>query len=210
MKKFFSITLTLFLYLLSGNIIAQTPQSILDAAATKIQNGKGISAHFQATNFKGTKELGTINGNISFIGNKFYIASDAMNVWCNGKILWSLLKGSDEVNVTAPSTEEMQQINPYTFVSLYKNGKSFSSKKVNYQGKTCNEVTFVPTASPSIKKLVVIIDTNDIPVNIRLKDKKGNWMRFRVSDVKTNQKFADTIFNFDKSKYPDIEIIDLR
>lgn len=189
---------------------AQTAQKILETAAAKIQNGGGVSATFEATNFKGTKELGTTSGTISFKGSKFHIKSDAMTVWCDGQTLWSLLQGSDEVNVTSPTAEEMHQINPYTFIGLYKSGKSFSTRKVNYLGKSCNETTFVPTASAGIKKLVVITDQAGTPVNIRLKDKKGNWMRFRVSSVKTGQSFSDATFKFDKSKYPNIEIIDLR
>lgn len=210
MKKIFSLIILAIASSLTTQAYSQNAQKLLETAAAKIQNGGGVSASFQATNYKGTKELGTTSGTISFKGNSFYIKSDAMTVWCDGKTLWSLMKGSDEVNVTAPTADEMRQINPYTFIGLYKSGKSFSSKKVSYQGKSCNEISFTPAASSEIKKLVVITDQNNTPVNIRLKDKKGNWMRFRVNNVKTGQSFSDGTFRFDKSKYPDIEIIDLR
>lgn len=210
MKKYLLITVLSLVLLPCERGLAQEARTIIEAAASKISSGGGVSASFQATNFKGTKELGTTSGTISFKGNKFYIKSNSVTAWCDGQTLWSLLQGSDEVNVTSPTADEMQQINPYTFIGLYKNAKSFSTKKVSYQGKSCNETTFTPKSQAGIRKLVVITDQNNTPVNIRLKDKRGNWMRFRISNVKTGQNFPEEMFHFDKSKYPKIEIIDLR
>ena len=47
-------------------------------------------------------------------------------------------------------------------------------------------------------------------MNVRLKDAKGNWMRFRISQLQTEIKFSKSTFEFSKKDYPKVEVIDLR
>ena len=40
--------------------------------------------------------------------------------------------------------------------------------------------------------------------------KKGNWMRFRISSLKTRQSFSAATFQYKESDHPGVEVIDLR
>lgn len=207
MKKTFILCL---LALLCCTMQAQTARQVLDAAAAKLQKG-GVSANFKATTYKGLKASGTAAGTIQIQGSKFKIASNGMTTWYDGKSQWTMISGSGEVNLSQPTAAEASRMNPYSFINLYKNGYNSSMKTTTYEGRTCKEITLVATGKGvAYPRILVIVDSNNTPVNVRVKDSKGNWMRFAVSNVQTGKRFSDATFRFDKKQYPKIEIIDLR
>lgn len=191
---------------------AQKAQDILDKTAGKLKNSGGIEAVFEATAFKGTKETGSASGRIKVKGNKFKIESNSLTTWFDGKTQWTLLAGSDEVNVSTPTAAELQAINPYSFINIYKKGYTATLTKASYEGKSVHEVRLVATSKKSsMQKILLTIDpTTLMPLSVRFKNAKGDWTRIRVRSIKTGRKFADAVFTFDAKQHPGIEIIDLR
>lgn len=191
---------------------AQKAQDILDKTAGKLKNSGGIEAVFEATAFKGTKETGSASGTIKVKGNKFKIESNSLTTWFDGKTQWTLLAGSDEVNVSTPTAAELQAINPYSFINIYKKGYTATLTKASYEGKSVHEVRLVATSKKSsMQKILLTIDpTTLMPLSVRFKNAKGDWTRIRVRSIKTGRKFADAVFTFDAKQHPGIEVIDLR
>lgn len=191
---------------------AQKAQDILDKTAGKLKNSGGIEAVFEATAFKGTTETGSAGGTIKVKGNKFKIESNSLTTWFDGKTQWTLLAGSDEVNVSTPTAAELQAINPYSFINIYKKGYTATLAKASYEGKSVHEVRLVATSKKSsMQKILLTIDpTTLMPLSVRFKNAKGDWTRIRVRSIKTGRKFADAAFTFDAKQHPGIEIIDLR
>ena len=191
---------------------AQKAQDILDKTAGKLKNSGGIEAVFEATAFKGTKETGSASGTIKVKGNKFKIESNSLTTWFDGKTQWTLLTGSDEVNVSTPTPAELQQVNPYSFINIYKQGYTLKLAPTNYRGKACHEVRLVAqnTAEP-IQLLILVIDKQThLPQSIRLKDKQGEWTRIRVNSLRTGRRWGDATFKYDPKQHPGVEIVDLR
>lgn len=191
---------------------AQTPRQILDETASKLKSSGGIEANFEGTQFKGTKETGSTTGNIQIQGSKFKISSSAMTTWFDGRTQWTLLNGSDEVNVSKPTTEELQQLNPYTFINLYKQGYNLKLSPTTYRGKSCHEVRLIAqNAGNKVQLVILVIDKQThLPHSIRVKDNHGDWVRIRVNSLSTHKKWNDANFKFDQAGHPDIEVIDLR
>ena len=196
----------------TGATWAQTARQVLDETAAKLKNSGGIEASFEGTQFKGLQENGTTNGHIYVQGNKFKISSDALTTWFDGKTQWTLLTGSDEVNVSTPTPAELQQVNPYSFINIYKQGYTLKLAPTNYRGKACHEVRLVAqnTAEP-IQLLILVIDKQTLlPQSIRLKDKQGEWTRIRVNSLRTGRRWGDATFKYDPKQHPGVEIVDLR
>ena len=191
---------------------AQKAQDILDKTAGKLKNSGGIEAVFEATAFKGTKETGSASGTIKVKGNKFKIESNSLTTWFDGKTQWTLLAGSDEVNVSTPTAAELQAINPYSFINIYKKGYTATLAKASYEGKSVHEVRLVTTSKKSsMQKILLTIDPSTLlPLSVRFKNAKGDWTRIRVRSIKTGRQFADAAFTFDAKQHPGIEVIDLR
>ena len=103
--------------LISAATFAQTAKSVLDKAAANITVKSGVQAKFKMTG-----SMGNTSGTIAIKGRKFHATTPQAIVWFDGKTQWTYMKNNDEVNVTTPTESQLQAINPYNFINLYKNG----------------------------------------------------------------------------------------
>lgn len=191
--------------------MAQTATEILDHTAAVFKKSKGIQATFEATTFKGTTEQSNTGGTIFIKGEKFKITSTGGDIWFDGKTQWSFYHNSDEVNVSTPTAEELQSINPYTFVNLYKHGYNATARSIRYNGMDCHEVRLTAQQSQkALQEMRIIIDKRTgFPHSVRLKQ-KGDWFRARISNIHGGHRWDDDFFRFNAKEHPNVEIIDLR
>ena len=156
---------------------------------------------------------GSSVGTIRLKGEKFLLDADGVKTWFDGRTQWSYLTNSDEVNVSEPTPEELQSINPYALLSIYKQGYHMKLGKTDvYGGKPAYEV--ILTASDRKKDLqcVIIYVTKDTfqPLCISMTQKGGNSVAIRITSYKAGESYNDHLFTFDKKAYPTAEVIDLR
>lgn len=213
MKTRSIITLLLFLSLgLNTSVKAESAKKILDRTSSLLKSSGGMQATFEATAFKGTQEKGITNGTIYVQGNKFKIVAPQMTTWFDGRTQWSHMAGSGEAYVSTPTEAELQSVNPYTFINLYKSGYASTLSETNYNGKSCYNVRLVAkNKKAGIAEMRIIIDkTSYLPHSVRIKQSSGDWLRIRVNGVKTGKSWNEGFFRLNKSDYPDVELIDLR
>ena len=125
---------------------AQTAKSVLDKAAASITVKEGVKANFRMS---GTH--GMTNGSIAIKGKKFYATTPQATVWFDGKTQWTYMKNNDEVNISTPTEAQLQAINPYNFINLYKKGYNYT---LNKSGKDYVVHLTAATADKKIKELV--------------------------------------------------------
>jgi len=199
MKK---IGFVITLLLLCTGIQAESAKSILDKAAAVVSNPSGVKAHFQMI----SKQFGSTNGEIAVKGNKFHATTPDATIWFDGKTQWTYMKGNDEVNVSNPSEAELQVINPYNFINIYKKGFKLSSKTVG----NSYEVHLKPTdKSRKIQEMYIIVDKNTYhPTHVKML-RKDKWSVIIISQLKASN-LSDAMFQFNAKDFPQAEIIDLR
>lgn len=110
MKRTYLLVLILFLSVSLSAQKDKQAREILDKTANALQQAGGIRATFG----------GTGNGTLLLKGNRFYLNSGGIQSWFDGTTQWSYLESSEEVNVSNPTPEELQTINPYALLSIYK------------------------------------------------------------------------------------------
>ena len=120
MKKYiFSVLIAL----LSLPVIAQQQQSqakaVLDKTAEAFRKAGGVKADFIIKSVTNGLVEGSESGTIQLKGEKFVLKASEVITWFDGKTQWSYVVRNDEVNVSNPTQEELQQINPYTFLYMY-------------------------------------------------------------------------------------------
>ncbi len=188
-------------------------KEILDKSSATFSTSGGVKASFSFTleNTK-AKTNETINGSISMQGNKFMMETPDYLAWYNGTDQWVYMKASNEVNLTAPSDDETQMLNPGTILTIYQKGfnyKYVGEKTVS--GKKVDEIELIPQQKSEWKKLVIQIDKiSQLPSSIYLQNTNGMNNKIQIVKYQTRQLFANSLFTFDKSKYPGAELIDLR
>jgi len=195
------IKILLLLLTISVATYGQTAKQILDKAANAISNKSGITASFI---LKG----GQMNdkGTISIKGKKFQATTPDVIIWFDGKTQWTLLKNNDEVNISTPNEAQLQALNPYNFIYMYKNGYTYTMKK---QGGIYEVFLKATDKKRLVQEMVLSINAkNYIPSKIRVKHSKG-WNTIEVSNFK-KANLSDNMFRFNSKDFPQAEVIDLR
>ena len=127
-------------------------------------------------------------------------------VWFDGKTMWTYLKANDEVNISNPTEAQLQAINPYNFINLYKSG--YASTLNNTGGAYVVHLTSTGN-DQKIKELFITIDkTSYQPKQVKLLQGK-TWTIFDIIEL-TKTKIADSQFRFNAKDFPQAEVIDLR
>ena len=180
---------------------SQTATQVLDKAAQKLTIKTGVSA-----NFKATTTQGTISGTIAVKGNKFMATTQHTKVWFDGKTQWTYMKNNDEVNISTPTEAQLQAINPYNFINLYKNGYTAT---LNSSGKDYVVHLTAATKDKKIRELFITINkTSYNPTQVKLLQ-GTKWTIFDIKNLK-KQNLSDSQFRFNAKDFPQAEVIDLR
>ena len=186
---------------LSTSAQAQTATSVLDKAAATVTMKEGVKA-----NFKMSGSMGSTSGTIVIKGKKFHAATPQASVWFDGKTQWTYMKDNDEVNVSNPNESQLQAINPYNFINLYKKGYNAT---LNSSGNSHVIHLTASSADRKIKELFITVDKKTYhPTQVKLLQGK-KWTIFDITNLK-KQATSDAEFRVNTKDFPHAEIIDLR
>ncbi len=189
-------------------------KKILDGASSKFKTYKTVQANFvyQVENNSG-KILSTRNGLVSMKSAKYRVSFGDQEIFCDGSNIWTYDKDANEVTInkldqsSGSLTPQKLFSNFYDKDFLYKlNG----DKKV--AGKMVQEIELTPKdKSKPFHKIYVLVDklTKSI-YNTKVLESSGSRYSYTLKNMKTNAAMADALFVFDKSKYPKVEVVDLR
>jgi len=192
---------TAFLLLAAAGAYAQTAKSVLDKCAATVTTKDGASASFTMS----SAQYGNAQGTIAIKGRMFHSSTSTTSLWFDGKTLWTYIEKNDEVNISTPTEQQLQTLNPYNFINLYKKGYTTT---MTSSASTYN-VHLTANNGQKIQEAFVTVDkASYAPLEIKILQ-ANKWTTFTVSNLKA-EKLSDAAFKFDKSKYPDVEVIDLR
>lgn len=183
-------------------------KDILDRTAENFRNAGGVKATFTVRTSDGTS-----NGTIRLKGEKFLLEAEGTTTWFDGRTQWSYIASSDEVNVSEPTPEELQSINPYAFLSLYKHGyKEKLAKMDNSQDSSLYKVVLTATDRKQDLQCIIFYIAKDSlrPVRVSMAQRGGETVVIIINSYQTGQSYPDSLFVFDKNAYPKAEVIDLR
>jgi len=197
MEKIRIICLMLLIALAS---YGQSAKQVLDKTAGIISNKSGVTASFNIS----SQQYGKTSGTISIKGRKFHADTKEAKVWFDGKTQWTYVKQNDEVNVNTPTAADLQAINPYNFIYMYKQGYTATMTKNGH-----NFVVTLKAKGKSIQEMVITISQKSyVPSQIRMLQNK-QWTTIHVNGFKQTN-LAESTFRFNPKQYPNAEIIDLR
>lgn len=196
-------TAIIFIMTLICNVIAaQSAKTVLDKTAAVVSNKDGVSAGFKITD----GQYGNLSGTIAVKGQKFQASTPQVNVWFDGKTLWTLMKSSNEVNVSNPTANELATINPYNFINIYRSGYKYDMKTV---GKEFQVHLTATDKSRKIQEMYINVNKSSyVPSQVKML-RGGKWSTITISNFK-KASLSDSQFRFNPKSYPDAEIIDLR
>lgn len=209
--KINSLLFTVWMLFLTIPMVAQQPDArdILDRAADAFRREGGVKITFSVR-----APEGNTNGSIRLKGDKFLLETEGVTTWFDGRTQWSYLASSDEVNVSEPTPEELQSINPYSWLSLYKQDYKLKVAKTgNASDDTAYKVVMNATKrSQDMQCIILYIEKGSFrPLKLSMvqRGSKDVAVVF-INSYQTGKNYDDSLFVFDRKAYPTAELVDLR
>ena len=226
MKKIIALISVCFLF---TSIQAQEKSSlvkdpeaggILEKAAAKYQSLTGMEADFTLTTVNpklkpeddDSKYTSNINGQLYMKGKAFKIVMNGVEIYCDGKTIWSYSPKNKEVQIN-DYEENQETFSPAKVFSVYKDGYSYQIKeKKNFQGKNVTVIELAPTNRKSsfFKIDVGVEDGTSNLLESKVYEKSGVRYIYKINRLNTSISLIDKFFIFDTKKYASVKIIDLR
>lgn len=201
MKRLFTFWM---LALLPFCISAQTDTKaaeVLDNVLEDLSKSSGIRVDFG----------GSETGFLLLKGEKFYLNNGSIQSWYDGKTQWSYLADTEEVNISHPTQEELQGINPYLILMRYKSDFNYAYKgNGTRNGVKGHEIILTSKHSEHSDIIRVFVTTTYQPLAMKMEQNGRTLSEINVTSYKINQKLEDGMFKFNRSLFPNAEIIDMR
>lgn len=189
-------------------------KKILDAVSAKFKSFKSVQATFTLKNEDSRGNvLGSKTGKVSMKGNKYNVLINGQEIFCDGSNIWTYDKSVNEVTITRLDPSATTITPQKLFTNFY--DKDFLSKlngEKTLDKKVLQEIEMTPVdkTKPFHKVYILVDKANKTIYSSRVLDKSGNVYTYTVSNLNGNANVSDAQFVFDKSKYPGVEVIDLR
>ena len=209
--KINSLLFTVWMLFLTIPMVAQQPDArdILDRAADAFRREGGVKITFSVR-----APEGNTNGSIRLKGDKFLLETEGVTTWFDGRTQWSYLASSDEVNVSEPTPEELQSINPYSWLSLYKQDYKLKVAKTgNASDDTAYKVVMNATKrSQDMQCIILYIEKGSFrPLKLSMVQRGSTDAAVVfINSYQTGKNYDDSLFVFDRKAYPTAELVDLR
>lgn len=182
---------------------AITADEVLTDATNRYQTVKSISAQFSMQD-----NSGRVNGIIVISGDRFHLETPSLKVWYDGRTQWTLVTETNEVNVTEPTVEELQQVNPFAIINAFR-----SNYKASLLKTAVNEykIQLLPISSSGVTSIMLQLDRPTLYPNVvEIHSKNSSPIVINVKNVSEGKSLPIGSFVFNQSQYPEAEIIDLR
>jgi outer membrane lipoprotein carrier protein len=214
---------TLFSLLASGLLLATSlhaqddPKSkaIMDKLIAKNKTYTSFEADFSSRLVNTASKLDVKqDGNVKVKGKKFRLVLPDNTVINDGTVLWAYSKKSNEVTLNDPA-EMDQELDPSKLFTVYEKGfkSQFIDEKADATGIVVQTIKLFPLdpAKKPYHTVILGIDKNKMePRTVQVLYKDGNVVTYTLKKFTPNPELAETNFMFDKSKYPGVELNDMR
>ncbi|ABG59950.1 LolA family protein [Cytophaga hutchinsonii] len=214
MKKIILILLPVFFIVIAAfGQYDPKALTILDEMSNKFKTYSSFKATFTYTLKNASASINEVaNGELMVRGGKYKIKLPKMEIINNGTTVWNYMQEANEVNISTYDPAD-DDISPTKIYTMYKKGYKYTYIGDRVEaGKTYQMIELVPEDRKNrFFKIKLEINKLDKSIkNWKLFEKNGNIYDYTIKTFTPNTISDDTPFTFDKSKYPGVEVIDLR
>ncbi len=212
--KKISITYIILIFVFGFNKIfsqEELAKEIIDEFSIVIKNYNTISMDFQHTfkndNVKINEET---YGSLEISGDSFRLDMPQQLIVNNIQTHWIYLKEMNELTIIKNDPDDEDILNPIRMIIMNKDNYKYAyieAKIIN--DERSHIIELYPKESNPIMKIRVYISALEKNLKImEIFDKNGGIFSYTIKKFRTNIKLQP--FNFDQSKYTELDINDLR
>ncbi len=158
----------------------------------------------------------TINGKMIRKGDLYNLITPKQAVYHDNKSMYIYLQQNNEVQILDPNEKSDNELmmSPNELFNIAESKKYVYAIVGNGKenGKSCTFLEFKPIKkNNSYSKLRLSVETSSNKiVSMKAFSKDGSRYTMNIIAQAFNKPYSDTIFTFDKSKYPNVKVNDLR
>lgn len=196
--------------------VDQKAKDILDKMSSKYQNLPSYKTNFV---YRLTNEVENVDeqfaGEIMVKGEKYVLLMSDQEIYNDGETIWTFLKEANEVNVDYYMPDE-GDLSPNNIYDAYKKGYRYRWLETKKLGSRTLDVIELQPEDPKdpdkiFFRIVLNIDQADNTIHSwDMYDRAGNVFSYTISGFNPQFTAEDSFFVFDESKYPGVEVVDLR
>lgn len=189
-------------------------RAILDKLMAKAKAWTSFEADF-TSRLENTKDKLDVKqeGNMKVKGKRFRLQLDRNTIINDGKVLYTYNKDNNEVMLSDPA-EMDQELDPTKLFTQFETGFKSQFVEEKMDGGVSVQVIKLFPLEPAKKPyhtVVLTIDKAKVePRVVQIMYKDGNVVTYTLKKFTANSELADGLFVFDKSKYPGVEVNDMR
>ena len=203
MKKTLILIIGLMLCI---NLSAQNAEEFLNNVIEKTKSYNDISIVF---NYKIiNKEAGiyeNMSGYASMKGDSYKLNVDGQEMISNGKVLWTHLTDDQEVMIS--EVTEDNNASPLAIIEAISKNITVSFVENNAEVKTIE----IKENEGENFEIIVLTTDKDLRIKkVHAYFSDGNEFVYEITEFTTNQNLPDSMFIFNESHYPNVEVIDMR
>ena len=209
------LTVAAFFVMISG--YAQNTDGgateLLKKVSAKYQAYTSMQFHYTLKTTKDGKTLSTSQGDFALKGNKYRTTFNDQTYFCDGASIWNYQKSTNEVSIYEYDAEDDENMmNPQKILKNWE--KQFRAKYIRDEFNNNISTALVdltPKTTQSYYRIRLYINkANNQILRIALYEKDNTTYTYHIEQFKTNVSLTDSYFVFDKSKYPGVEVNDMR
>jgi len=209
-----TISVILTFLVLSGfaQIKDQKASALLDEVSAKTKSYKSIKADFSyMMENKQAKINEEKKGTLLLSGDKYRLTVSGQTVICDGKTIWTYIEESNEVQINNLDNKD-DALTPSKLLTSY--NANYKSRIISDKAQTdpnIETIELTPNSNKSITKAIVAVDKTKKQVTVfSLYDKNGNIFTYKILKFQTDLPSNPADYTFEKSKFPGVEVIDMR
>lgn len=216
LKRIASVLCVLMLSMGATTVMAQRAPdksvSILQEVAKTIKAYPSVSIDFSLRVENNDEVTFSERGVLRVKQNKYYCAVGSTKMFCDGKTVWNYSSETNEVSISDFDPTDENIMNPLQLISDY--AKNYSSKFIREEyknGKQLYVIDLTPLKKATYYKVRLFLNkaTKQV-IRIVIYEREANTYYYEVNKCTTSVKLDDSLFVFDQTKYPNVEINDMR
>lgn len=188
-------------------------KKLLDQLSEKTKAYKTVEINFTFI-VKNTDQglMDTTKGVLKLKDEKYRLTLKDQDIFCDGIKVYTYNKELNECQVVAVSELDADAVTPKNMFTIYESDfKSKIKEKKKDNGKNITVIDLFPLKPKekdySIVRIDVDVDKLQV-IKAMVLAKNGTHYTYRIDKLTPDKSFDDTIFIFDKTKYPKVKVIE--
>ena len=190
-----------------------TAHAYLSKTRKWINACKSLDFRFMASMIENGTEtpIDSRRGSILVQGDRYRLITGADEYYCNGKELWAYSPALKEVTVY-DCTESLSDMNPVVLLQDYE--KHYRAKYIRQQtieGRPRNLIDLTPVEHAEVLKIRIYLNNSDNRIyKMEMYLPQNRRFDYKILSIKENVPVSEADFVFDRQKYPQVQINDMR